>query len=126
MIPVRKKMGLLTYAREALRWLAATLMAALATALLVWLGANSTAAGMVFLVLVVWSATQAGIWLALYVAVICALSFDYYFLPPYRTLRLAGAQEWVAMFSFVACCLVVGRVAERARRQTQQAGGHHA
>jgi two-component system sensor histidine kinase KdpD len=91
------------------------------TVALVYLGANSTAAGMVFLVLVVWSATQAGIWLALYVAVICALSFDYFFLQPYRTLRLAGAQEWVAMFSFVACCLVVGRVAEQARRQTQQA-----
>ncbi len=32
-------------------------------AMLVKLGADSTAAGMVFLVLVVWSATQAGIWL---------------------------------------------------------------
>ena len=109
------------YSQNILRWLVATLLAALMTIALVYLGANSTAAGMVFLVLVVWSATQAGIWLALYVAVICALSFDYFFLQPYRTLRLAGAQEWVAMFSFVACCLVVGRVAERARRQTQQA-----
>ena len=106
---------------KALRWLVATLAAALMTAALVFLGINSTAAGMVFLVLVVWWATQAGIWLALYVAVICALSFDFFFLQPYRTLRLAGAQEWVAMFSFVACCLVVGRVAERARRQTRQA-----
>jgi two-component system sensor histidine kinase KdpD len=109
------------YSETTLRWLVATLLGALMTAALVYLGADSTAAGMVFLVLVVWSATQAGIWLALYVAVICALSFDYFFLQPYRTLRLAGAQEWVAMFSFVACCLVVGRVAERARRQTQQA-----
>jgi two-component system, OmpR family, sensor histidine kinase KdpD len=109
------------YSQKALRWLVATLLAALLTVALVYLGADSTAAGMVFLVLVVWSATQAGIWLALYVAVICALSFDYFFLQPYRTLRLAGAQEWVAMVSFVACCLVVGRVAERARRQTQQA-----
>jgi two-component system sensor histidine kinase KdpD len=109
------------FSEKALRWLVATLLAALMTVVLVSLGASSTAAGMAFLVLVVWSATQAGIWLALYVAVICAISFDYFFLQPYRTLRLAGAQEWVAMFSFVACCLVVGRVAERARRQTQQA-----
>jgi two-component system, OmpR family, sensor histidine kinase KdpD len=54
-------------------------------------------------------------------AILCAVAFDYYFLPPYRTLRLAGVQEWVAMFSFVACCLVVGRVAEMARKQTRQA-----
>ena len=33
----------------------------------------------------------------------------------------AGAQAWVAMVCFLACCLVVSRVAERARRQTQQA-----
>ena len=110
-----------SYAGRALRWLAATLGVMLTTALLVSLGANPTAAGMVFLVLVVWSATQAGLWLSLYVAVLCALSFDYFFLPPVRTFRLAGAQEWVAMLSFVACCLVVGRVAEQARRQTRQA-----
>jgi two-component system sensor histidine kinase KdpD len=102
-------------------WLVGTTMAALTTLALVGLGANSTTAGMVFLVLVVWSATQAGIWLSLYIAVLCALSFDYYFLLPYRTLRIAGAQEWVAMVSFVACCVVVERVAELARRQTRQA-----
>ena len=48
------------------------LAAALTTFLLVWLGANSTTAGMVFLVLVVWSATQAGTVLSLYIAVVCA------------------------------------------------------
>ena len=102
-------------------WFVGTMMAALTTLALAGLGANSTAAGMVFLVLVVWSSTQAGIWLSLYIAVLCALSFDYYFLLPYRTLRIAGAQEWVAMVSFVACCVVVERVAELARRQTRQA-----
>jgi two-component system sensor histidine kinase KdpD len=121
MIPVRRRMNARMYSGTILRWFAATLMAALTTAALVGVGANATAAGMVFLVLVVWSATQAGLWLSVFVAVLCALSFDYFFLQPYHTLRLAGGQEWVAMFSFVACCLVVSRVAERARRQTRQA-----
>ena len=99
----------------------ATAAAALTTFLLVWLGANSTTAGMVFLVLVVWSATQAGIALSLYIAALCALSFDYFFLPPVHTFRLAGAQAWVAMISFALSCVVVSRLAERARRQTVQA-----
>jgi two-component system, OmpR family, sensor histidine kinase KdpD len=107
--------------RGIIHWFVGALMAGVATATLVWLGADSTTAGMVFLALVVWSATQAGIWLALFVAVLCALSFDYFFLLPYHTLRLAGGQQWVSMFSFVASCLVVGRVAEQARRQTRQA-----
>jgi two-component system sensor histidine kinase KdpD len=111
----------LSDSRGFIHWIVGALMTVATTLLLVWSGANSTAAGMVFLVLVVWASTQAGIWLALYVAVLCALSFDYFFLPPFRTFRLAGAQEWVALISFVACCLVVGRVAEMARRQTRQA-----
>ena len=53
-------MGAPAYARQALRWFAATSTAALTTLVLTWLGANSTTAGMVFLVLVVWWATQAG------------------------------------------------------------------
>ena len=106
---------------EVIRWLAATAAAVIATALLAWLGANSTTAGMVFLVLVVAWASQAGVALSIYTAALCAISFDYFFLPPQHTLRLEGAEAWVAMLCFVASCVAVSRVAERARRQTQQA-----
>jgi two-component system sensor histidine kinase KdpD len=102
-------------------WFVGTLLAASATLLMVWLGANSTTAGMVFLVLVMWVSAQAGIRLSLYVTLLCALSFDYYFLPPVGTLRLTGAQAWVAMILFLLSCAVVGRLAERARRQARQA-----
>jgi len=121
MIPVMKIMQGLSDSRGVIHWLVATLFAAAITFVLVRLGANPTAAGMVYLVLVVWSATQAGIWLSLYVAVICALAFDFFFLPPVGSFQLAGAQAWVAMLSYLASCLVVGRVAEQARRQTRQA-----
>ena len=121
MIYVMKITEGLSDSRGILHWLAGTLLAALATTLLVWFGADSTAAGMVYLVLVVWSSTQAGQWLALYIAALCALSFDYFFLLPYRTLTLAGAQEWVAMLAFLLSCVVVSRVAERARSQARKA-----
>jgi len=114
-------MQLPSYARDIARWLAATLVTAAITSLLVWLGVNSTTAGMVFLVLVVWFAAQAGILLALYVALLCAVAFDYYFLPPVHTLQIVGLQQWVAMISFLLSCVVVGRVAERARSQARQA-----
>ncbi len=114
-------MGASAYARQALYWIAATATAALATLVLTWLGANSTTAGMVFLVLVVWWATQAGIVLSIYTAVLCAICFDYFFLPPVRTLRLEGAQAWVAMVSFAISCVVVSRLSERARKQAQRA-----
>src|SRR5271157_6346881 len=109
------------YARDIARWLAATLVAVAITSLLVLLGVNSTTAGMVFLVMVVWFAAQAGILLALYVALLCAVAFDYYFLPPIHTLQIVGLQQWVAMISFLLSCAVVGQVAERARGQARQA-----
>jgi two-component system sensor histidine kinase KdpD len=121
MISGMKIMDGLSDSRGILHWSVGTLIAALATFLMVWLGANSTTAGMVFLVLVVWVSAQAGIRLSLYVTLLCAISFDYYFLPPIGTMRLVGAQAWVAMISFLASCVVVGRVAARARSQARQA-----
>jgi two-component system sensor histidine kinase KdpD len=111
----------LSDSRGIVHWIVATAIASLTTLVLFWLGANSATAGMVFLALVVWSATQAGITLSLYIAALCALSFDYFFLLPFGTLRLASAQEWVDMLTFAASCLVVSRVAEMARRQARSA-----
>jgi two-component system sensor histidine kinase KdpD len=121
MIPVEKRMGAPTDARQILRWLAASATAVLATLVLIWLGANSATAGMVFLVLVVWWATQAGIVLSIFSAILSAVCFDYFFLPPRHTLRLEGGQAWVAMVSFALSCVVVSRLSERARKQTVRA-----
>jgi two-component system, OmpR family, sensor histidine kinase KdpD len=114
-------MGAKAYGWQALRWLAATAMAAFATFVMVGLDANSTTAGMVFLVLVVWWATQTGIALSIYIAILCAICFDFYFLPPVHTFRLEGPQAWVAMVSFALSCVVVSRLSERARQQARQA-----
>lgn len=109
------------YSGHILRWFLATATAMFTTFMLAWLGANSTTAGMVFLVLVVWSASQMGIALSLYMAALCALFFDYFFLPPMHTFWLVGAQAWVDMISFALSCVVVSRLAERARQQTLRA-----
>lgn len=107
--------------RAVLRWLLASAGAGAATFLLVGLRANSTTAGMVYLALVVWFASREGIALSLFIATLCAVAFDFYFLPPYHTLWLVGAQAWIDMLAFAASSVVVSRVAERARRQTLQA-----
>lgn len=111
----------INHPRSAVQWLAAALTVALATALLLWIRATPITAGMVFLVLVVWSSTQASIALSLVIDVVCALCFDFFFLQPYHTFALAGGQEWVALLSFITTSTVAGRLAESARRQARQA-----
>ena len=107
--------------RKGLRAAGSTLVVALATLLLAWARANETAAGLVFLTIVVWSATRTGIRRSIYVALLCVVSFDYFFLVPVHTFRLAGLQEWVEMLSFAVSCVIVSRLAERASIQTQKA-----
>jgi two-component system, OmpR family, sensor histidine kinase KdpD len=108
-------------ASEPVQWLLGTFAAVLATVILVIPGANATTAGMVFLLLVVCAATVAGRWVSLYIAALCAISFDYFFLPPVHTLAIVGAQQWLALLTFAASCVVVSRLAERARGQARQA-----
>ncbi len=104
-----------------LRWFLGVALVLVTTALLAWLKASASTAGMVFLALVVWTASQGGIALSLAAALLASLAFDYYFLPPYHTFLLAGAGQWLSMFSFLACSLVTGRVAERAASQARHA-----
>jgi two-component system, OmpR family, sensor histidine kinase KdpD len=108
-------------ARRIARWIGASAVVVLANFLLLRAHLNETAAGLVFLTLVVWFAARAGIAMSLYVALLCAVLFDYYFLQPLYTLRLQGLQQWIEMGSFLVSSVVVGQLAERARRQTRQA-----
>ena len=96
------------------------------TALLVLVKVSETTSGLVFLALVVWFATLVGQGLSLYVALGCGAAFDYFFLPPFHTFRLAGTQQWVAMVTFVASSALVSRVAELARHQKQKVEEQHA
>lgn len=106
--------------RKSLRWLAATTAILVVTGTLVLLRADANVAGLIYLVLVVLFATVAGRDVSIYLAFICGLLFDYFFLPPLYSFDLSFRSS-LAMTAFVVSCIVVGRVAERARRQTRQA-----
>lgn len=107
--------------RNFFRVLGATGGVALAVVLLLAAHLDLASAGMLFLVAVVWFATRAGLWLSLYVALLCALAFNFFFLPPLYTLRLASVHEWIEFLVFVLSSVIVGRVAEHARRQARDA-----
>ena len=111
--------------RNVLRWTGATLTIVIATVSLLLARAHESAAALIFITTVVWFAARAGVRLSLYAACLCAVSYDYFFLPPLHTFQLAGVQQWIEFFSFLVSSLVVGRLAERARRETQRAQQRH-
>lgn len=108
-------------ASEPVQWILGTASSVLATVILLVPGSNATSAGMVYLLLVVCSATVAGRWVSLYIAALCAVSFDFFFLPPLHTLAIEGAEQWLALLTYAVSSVLVSRVAERARGQARQA-----
>lgn len=116
-----KALSLTGLLREGLRWLLATAVTVLLTAALVLLHAEASTSGILYLVMVVWSATVAGRAVSIYLAVLASLLFDYYFLEPLYSITISGSRDWLAMIAFVVACVIVSRVAERARQQAQQA-----
>ena len=104
-----------------MHWLGAVALTAIATGCLLLAHASGTSAGMVYLLLVMLMATRTNLALSVLVACVSALLFDYYFLEPFGTFTIHGWQGWLAMGAYVISCVVAGRVADRARRQTAQA-----
>ena len=70
----------------------------------------------VLAVAVVW-----GTVLAVVTSILSAVCFAYLFLPPVGTIRVADWRELVAMGVFVVTAVVVGELAARSRRETQEA-----
>ncbi len=107
--------------RQAPRWLLASFITVVLTWLLLLTKANASTSGILYLTVVVLYSTLAGRWISVYLAVCSALLFDYYFFPPIGSLEVSRPADWISIFAFAGSCLVVNRVADRARMQTVQA-----
>jgi two-component system sensor histidine kinase KdpD len=119
-MPQSRSQKLVQFLTGFLAWLGATAAVALVSWALILLHADNSTAGILFLLIIVWSATFTSSVLAIYLAVLASLIFDFFFLEPLYTLNLSGFQDWLSMGAFLASCVVVNRVAERARRETRK------
>jgi two-component system sensor histidine kinase KdpD len=58
---------------------------------------------------------------AVFMSVIAALAFNYFFLPPVGTFTIAEPQNWIALFAFLVTAVTASELSERARRGTRSA-----
>ena len=82
---------------------------------------DSTTVGFAYLLIVVFVAILWGSKPALLASLLGMLSFNFFFLPPYHTFRIADPQNWVALASFFITALAVGQLSARARRRAEEA-----
>ncbi len=106
----------------AFRWLTAWM--ALAGIVLVyyrWLHVNQTTVALTLLLYILALASLWSLRYALAISFAATLAYNYYFLPPIGTIVIADAQNWLALFVFLATAVIGSRLSQRARDEADEA-----
>lgn len=82
---------------------------------------NPTTVALTLLILVLFVSANWGFRLASIIAIIATAAFNFFFLPPVGTFTISDPQNWVALAAFLLTAVVASDLAERARRQAEQA-----
>ena len=77
--------------------------------------------GVLYLFAVLPVAALCGLPFAIPVSIVSMLVFNWFFLPPTHTFRLADSENWVALTVYLVTAISVSALADRARRRTEEA-----
>jgi two-component system sensor histidine kinase KdpD len=82
---------------------------------------NPTTAALIFLLFVLFLAAVFSSKPALVASVLAMLCFNYFFLPPVGTFRVAEPQNWIALFVFLVVAVTAGQLSAKARQRAEEA-----
>ncbi len=82
---------------------------------------NPTTVALTFLLGILFVGNQLGLRYSVYMSVIAALAFNFFFLPPIGKFTIADTQNWVALFAFLVAGVLASHLSERARREARTA-----
>jgi two-component system sensor histidine kinase KdpD len=82
---------------------------------------NPSTVGFTFLLAILVVAATWELRYAIFMAVLAALTLNYFFLPPVLHLTIQDPQNWVALTAFLVTAIVASKLAERARREALNA-----
>lgn len=82
---------------------------------------NSATAAFTFLILILGLATRSGLRESITASIASVLVYNFFFLPPIKTLTIADPQNWVALFAFLATAVTASRLSASARQRTEEA-----
>lgn len=84
-------------------------------------GVNATTVALSFLLVVLLTATARGLGPAILASLAGMLCFNFFFLPPVGTFVVHDAQNWVALFVFLATGIIAGQLSSAVRRRAREA-----
>lgn len=84
-----------------------------------WLHVNETTVALTFLVGILLVAANWGLRHSIYLSILSAVAFNFFFLPPVLTFTVGDGRNWVALFAFLVTGIVASQLAERARREAK-------
>lgn len=82
---------------------------------------NPTIAALLFLLVVLATATIAHLRVSIGISVAAMLAFNFFLLPPFHTLSIADPQNWVALFVFVAVAVIASQLSAAVRQRASEA-----
>ncbi len=106
--------------RVILRYTASTATAAAIVAVYFrWLHVNETTVALTFLVGILLVAANWGLRHSIYLSIVSAVAFNFFFLPPVLTFTIGEGRNWIALLAFLATGIVGSQLAERARKEAE-------
>lgn len=82
---------------------------------------SQTIPALVFVLPVVVGVVIGGFWIGVVGAALGFVVYDWFFLPPYNTLTVRSAQNWVTLVVYIAVALIVAQVVAQLRRAREEA-----
>ncbi len=82
---------------------------------------NATTVALTLLLGVLVVSALWGIAVSVFMSVVSMVAFNYYFLPPVKTLTVADPQNWVALGAFLIVSVLASELATRARQKAEDA-----
>src|SRR5258707_13481378 len=84
-----------------------------------WLHVNDTTVALTFLVGILLVAANWGLRHSIYLSILSAAAFNFFFLPPVMTFTIGDTRNWIALLAFLVTGIVASQLAERARREAK-------
>src|ERR1700733_3085926 len=80
---------------------------------------NEPTISLTFPIVILLVAANWGLRHAIYLSILSALAFNFFFLPPVLTFTIGDSRNWVALLAFLVTSIVASQLAERARREAK-------